>query len=248
MPRGFVRLLLLLAALGVLTACSGADAQRAKELLAEANAAQAKVVSASYDVRVVVSAGDQQYTMSMNGGGYFKGPRAGDQFMSLRGAGLLGPLSFELVSRGGRAVVRANGRTQSFPMPTGGTGSQTANWTAIVAELARFVKSVDVRENSVVAGRRGTTVTGVIDTAGLVKAAAGLNIFSKAAGAGTAAFDEMAKTLGDTRVVLFISDRTKLIRSAAITLELKGAGQGAKVQVYYNLRGVNRPVAIPSPY
>jgi len=237
---------LLAGAASVLSACSGADAQRANELLARAHAAQSKVVSASYDVRVVVSAGDQRYSLVMSGGGYFKGRRAGDQFMTMRGEGLPAPMSFELVSVGGRAVVRTNGRTQSFPLPAGTTSAQTSNWTAIVGNLARYVKSVEVRDRSIVAGTRGTTVSGVIDTAGLVKAAAGMNIFSRAAGAGTQAFDEMTKTLGDTRVVLFIADRTHLIRSAAITLELKGAGQGAKVELFYNLRGVNRPVAMPS--
>jgi hypothetical protein len=248
MARRLVQGLALVATLGVVSACSGADAERATELLAQANAAQAKVVSASYDVRVVVSAGTQRYTMLMNGGGYFKGRRAGDQFLTMRGEGLPVPLDFLLVSRGGRAVVRANGRTQSFPLPSGGMGSQTGNWTAIVGELSRYVKSVSVRENSVVAGTPGTTISGVIDTAGLVKAAAGMSIFSQAAGAGSTALDEMAKNLGDTRVVLFIAKRTRLIRSAAITLELEAAGQEAKVELFYSLRGINRPVVIPSLY
>jgi hypothetical protein len=47
------------------------------------------------------------------------------------------------------------------------------------------------------------------------------------------------------RVVLFISGRTRLIQSAAITLELKGSGQKAKVEMFYGLRGVNRSVAFP---
>lgn len=246
MRRRLGQALLLVAAASVVSACSGAEGKRAQELLATANAAQAKVVSASYDVRVVVSAGDQRYTLLMNGGGYFKGPRAGDQFMSMRGEGLPVPMNFQLVSRGGRAVVTANGKTQSFPMLQASAGAQSSNWTAIVGELARYVKSVDVRENSVVGGTRGKLVSGVIDTEGLVKAAAGMNVFSRAAGAGTAAFDNMTKTLGDTRIVLFIADGTHLIRSAAITLGLKGVGQGAKVQVFYSLRGVNRPVSIPS--
>jgi hypothetical protein len=248
MRRRLAQAVSLVAAVVVVSACSGADAERASELLASAQAAQAKVVSASYDVRVVVSAGDQRYTLLMNGGGYFKGPRAGDQFMSMRGEGLPVPMNFELVSVGGRSVVRVNGRLQSFPLPAGTTGAETSNWTGIVGELARYVKSVDVREDSVVAGKRGAMVSGVIDTSGLVKAAAGMSVFSRAAGAGSPAFDEMVKTLGDTRVVLFVSERTHLIQSAAITLELKGAGQGAKVEVLYGLRGVNRPVAIPSSY
>lgn len=237
-----VQALSLVAAVLVVSACSGADAKRAQDLLAQANAAQAKVVSASYDVRVVVSAGSQRYTMLMNGGGYLKGPRAGDQHMSMRGEGLPVPMLFEMTSVRGRGTVRVNGRTQSFPMPAGTARSQ--DWTAIVGDLTKHVKSVDVRENQVVAGKRGSTVSGVIDTAGLIKAAAGMTMLSQATGAG--AVNEMTKNFGDMRVVLFIADRTHLIRSAALTLELKGSGQKAKVEMFYSLRGVNRPVAIPA--
>jgi outer membrane lipoprotein-sorting protein len=239
MGRRLVQALALAATAFVISACSGADAKRAKELLAQANAAQAKVVSASYDVRVVVSAGSQRYTMLMNGGGYFKGPRAGDQFLTMRGEGLPGATNFQLVSKGGRAIVSVNGSTQSFPMPPESAKSQ--DWTAIVGDLTKHVKSVDVRENSVVAGKRGTTVAGTIDTAGLVRAAAGLSMPF-----GDGALDEMTKHVGDMRIVLFIEDRTRLIQSAAITLELKGSGQKAKVEMFYSLRGVNRPVDFPS--
>jgi hypothetical protein len=246
MYRGVLRALLLVAALCLLPACSGADAERARDLLAAAQAAQSKLVSATYDVRVVVSQGDQSYTLVMNGGGYLKGRRAGDQFLSMRGEGLPVPLQFDLVSAGGRVAVRANGRSQSFPIPAGGAGAQSSNWAAIVGDLARYVKSVDVRENTVVAGTRGTTVAGVIDTAGLVRAAAGLTTFSQAAGAPSV--DEMTKNFGDTRIVLFIAARTHLIRTAVINMDLKAGGKTAKLQVFYAVRTVNRPVAIPNPY
>jgi hypothetical protein len=245
MRRRLVLALSLVAAVLVVSACSGADAKQAQDLLAKANAAQTKVVSASYDVRVVVSAGSQRYTMLMEGGGYLKGRRAGDQYMSMRGEGLPVPMQFEMTSVGGRATVRVNGRSQSFPRSPGAASSQSSNWAAVVGDLAKYVKSVDVRGNQVVAGRRGSMVSGVIDTGGLLKAAAGMNVLSQASGT-RPALDEMAKNLGDTRVVLFIADRTHLIRSAAITLELKGAGQKAKVELFYSLRGVNRPVAIPA--
>jgi outer membrane lipoprotein-sorting protein len=244
MRRRLVQALSLVAAVLVVSACSGADAKRAKELLTQANAAQAKVRSASYDVRVVVSAGPMRYSMLMNGGGYFKGSRAGDQFLTMRGEGLPVPMNFQLVSRGGHAVATMNGRTQSFPMPAARARSQ--DWTAIVGDLTKHVKSVDVRESSVVAGKRGTTVVGVLDTAGLARAAAGMSMLSQSTGAG--ALDEMTKHVGDMRIVLFIADRTRLIQSAAITLELKGSGQKAKVEMFYSLRGVNRPVAFPSAY
>lgn len=236
-------LLLPISAACLLAACSGADAQRATQLLATAQAAQAKVVSATYDTRVIVTQGKQNFTVLMNGGGYLKGPRAGDQFMSIRAEGLPVPLQFELVSLNGRGVVRANGRSQSFPIPSGSAGAQSSNWTGILGDLTKYVKSVDVSEQTVVGGVAGTTVTGVIDTAGLVKAAAGLSTFSRAAGAPSV--DELTKHFGDTRAILFISARTHLIRTAVINVDVKAGGQSTKLQVFYTLRNVNRPVAIP---
>jgi hypothetical protein len=244
MTRRLAQVLLLVAAASSLTACSGADARQAQQLLADAHLAQSKVVSATYDVRVVVAQGEKSYTLLMNGGGYLKGPRAGDQFLSMRGEGLPMQMQFDLVAVDRRATVRVNGRSQSFPMPSGAASSQSSNWAAIMGELSRYVKSVDVRENEVVAGTRGTTVAGVIDTAGLVKAVAGMSALSQASGA--PAVDQLAKDLGDTRIVLFISARTHLIRTAVINVDVKAAGKTAKVRLFYSLRSVNKPVALPS--
>src|SRR5215218_1195973 len=95
MGRRLVQALALATTAFVVSACSGADAKRPRELLAQTNAAQAKVRSASYDVRVVVSAESQRYTMLMNGGGYFKGRRAGDRFLIMRGEGLPVAMNFQ---------------------------------------------------------------------------------------------------------------------------------------------------------
>jgi hypothetical protein len=163
--------------------------------------------------------------------------------MSMRGEGLPVPLQFDVVSLNGRGTVRANGTTQSFPIPSGTAGSQSANWTGILGDLTKYVKSVDVTERTVVGGVAGTTVVGVIDTAGLVKAAAGLSTFSQAAGAPSV--DELTKHLGDTRAILFISARTHLIRTAVVNVDVKSGSQSTKLQVFYTLRSVNRAVAIP---
>src|SRR2546423_2068576 len=156
MMRGAVRLFLPIFATFLLAACSGADAQRASDLLVTAQAAQAKVASATYDVRVSVTQGVQSFTLLMNGGGYVKGPRAGEQFLSMRVEGLPVPLSYEFVARTGRGYVRANGAWQSFALPAGSAGAQSSNWTGTVGQLARYVKSVDVSDSTIVAGETGT--------------------------------------------------------------------------------------------
>lgn len=231
----------------MLAACSGADARRAQEILAQAQIAQAKVGSASYDVRMVMSLGDQRFTILMTGGGYLKGPRAGDQHLSMTAEGLPVPFQAELVTSRGRGYLRMNGAWQSFPVPAQARGADSS-WAGTVGDLTRYVKDVDVREHSVVAGVSGTTVVGVLDTAGLLRAASQLSTFSQAAGTSSLGLDELAKHASDTRVVLFVAAKSHLVRSAVISFDFEAEGRKLKVDLYYSLRKVNRPVTIPSPY
>src|SRR5438132_926427 len=86
----------------LVTGCSGADAQRATELLAQAQAAQAGVRSATWDARMSISKGSETYTMLMSGGGYLQGPRAGDQVVNMQSQGLPQQLDVGLVMSHGR--------------------------------------------------------------------------------------------------------------------------------------------------
>ena len=237
-----LRLLLLLSVGFLLAACSGADAQRATQLLSEVQAAQTRVVSATYDVRMTISEGSQSFTLSMSGGGYLKGRRAGDAYLSVSAEGLPVPLKYDMVASGGRGYVRMNGAWQSFPLPPG-SKDDSANWTAMLGTLAQNVKSVDVRDGQVVAGETGTMIAGVVDTPGLVRGMAGLSSFAQVAK--SPVLDEVAKHVGDMRVVLFISARTHLIKTGVINLELNADGKTIKLQTLYTLRSVNRPVSIP---
>ena len=246
MVRRALCLLLPTSAAFLLSACSGADAQRATELLAQSQAAQAGIRSATYDARLSISQGSKTYTLVMTGGGYLKGPRAGDQVLSMQGEGLPVPLNVGLVMSRGRAFVRANGAWQSFALPSGQTNDTSSNWAGLSGQLTRYVKDVDVRENQVVAGERGTMVAGVVDTAGALKALSGLDAFSRATGGAAPIFDEVRKRFSDMRVVLFISSRTHLVRSMVINLEIKLDDGTAKIQMLYSLRSVNQPVSIPN--
>ena len=121
-----------------------------------------------------------------------------------------------------------------------------SNWAGLSGQLTRYVKDVNVRENQVVAGERGTMVAGVVDTAGALKALSGLDAFSRATGGASPIFDEVRKRFSDMRVVLFISSRTHLVRSMVINLEIKLDDGTAKIQMLYSLRSVNQPVSIPN--
>jgi len=239
------RLVPLLFAALLLSACSGADAQRATALLAQAQAAQAGVRSATYDARLSISQGGKTYTVVMSGGGYLQGPRAGDQVLNMQGEGFPVPLNVGLVLRHGRAFVRVNGAWQSFALPSTQT-SDSSNWAGLSGQLTKYVKDVSVQEDQVVAGERGTMVAGVVDTAGALKALSGLDAVSRASGGASPIFDEVRKRLSDTRVVLFISSSTHLVKTMVINLDIKLDDGTAKLQMLYTLRSVNQPVVIPS--
>ena len=229
-----------------LVGCSGEDDQRAQGLLERARVAESNVRSASFSATLSVAAEGQRFSIVLEGGGYRRGPRAGEGFLQMRGGdGLPVPLDFAVVMRGGRAHLRMGGTWRSFALTarTGGVASSSADAGALVRELTRHVKDVSVTDG-VVNGESGWTIAGTIDTAGLVEAAAGLAPLSEAAGQ---RFDagRLRDLVGDTRAVLFVCARTGLIRSAVVTLSLEAEGRSAELRFTYRLAGVNRPVAIP---
>lgn len=73
--------LLVLAALAA--GCSGRDAQEAQLLLAQSEAAFASVRSATFTLRLSTSGAPEDYAMTMAGGGYLKGKRAGDVYVRI---------------------------------------------------------------------------------------------------------------------------------------------------------------------
>jgi hypothetical protein len=104
------------------------------------------------------------------------------------------------------------------------------------------VKRVQVREGRVVNGEPGATVSGVIDTEGLIKAASKLQSFSRVAGQATPDMSELAEHVSDTRAALFVSRRTGLIRSAVIGFAVEAEGKNLQIDLTYRLKGVNRPI------
>jgi hypothetical protein len=231
------RLAALFAALLALTACSGEEGERAQTLLTRAQVAQSKLQSATYSARMTFSVDGRRFSMVMDGGGYLKGRRAGDQRLSMRTEGVpgVGAVDMELLVRGGQLSMTMNGRTYSVPRSSS-TSGQT-DWATTMADLTRFVKRVKVYDNRVVNGEAGATVSGVIDTEAMVEAAARLNAFGSVPN-----IDAALDKLGDIHAALFVSKRTGLIRSAVITMSMEAQGKQADVEVTYRLDSTNSAV------
>jgi len=220
-----------------LTACSGEQGERAQQLLARAEAAQARLTSATYEARMTFKMDGQTMSLVMDGGGYLKGRRAGDQLLTMRTDGVpaLGAVNMQLVVRRGRASMNLNGRRFSMPLPA--TARRQYDWSSTMLDLARYVKEVNVREGRVVNGEAGATIAGVLDTESMVKAAASLDVVAQAANLG-----DMASNLGDMRVAVFVAQRSGLIRSAVLGMSMEAEGKKADIELTYRLKSTNKGV------
>lgn len=243
-------LALLLVAFGlVASGCIGADAKRAQELLMQAQAAEKNLKSATFELELNATFDGQQVAMRMRGGGYMKGSRAGDMFLQADASGALGGFNFGFMALGDRAYVNMNGGWDKMPLPASiktQSSSQSVGSAAFL-ELARYVKKIKVAPGGIVDGEPTTTISGTVDTAGLVKAMAKLNGVSELAGDSAPDLSQLADHLGDTHAAIAISDTTHLVRGAIVDLSIEAQGKTVDLQLVYRLRDVNRPVRFPQP-
>lgn len=243
-------LALLLVALGlVASGCIGADAKRAQELLIEAQAAEKNLESATFELELNANFDGQQVAMRLRGGGYMKGKRAGDMFLDADASGALGGFDFGFMALGNRAYVNVNGDWSSMPVPASikaHSSSQNLGSAALL-ELARYVKKLNVAPGAIVDGEPTTTISGTVDTAGLVQALAKLNGVSQLAGDSAPDLSQFADHLGDTHATIVISDTTHLVRGAIVDLSIEAQGKKVDLQLVYRLRDVNKPVRFPRP-
>jgi hypothetical protein len=237
------RLAAPLLAVLVLAGCSGEQGERAQQLLTGAQSAQARLTSMSYEMRMTFGMEGQNVSLVLDGGGYLKGRKAGEQVMTMRMEGIpgLGAMNAHMVLRGGTLTMSANGQRTSLTVPE--SAKQQYDWSGTMLDLARYVKRVQVREGRVVNGEPGATVSGVIDTEGLLKAASKLQPFSQVAGQPAPDMSELAEHISDTRAALFIASRTGLIRSAVVGLSVEAEGKELKMDLTYRLKSINRPIA-----
>lgn len=232
------RLAVLALAVLPLAACSGEQGERAQQLLTGAEAAQARLSSASFEAKVAFSLDGRRFGLVMDGGGYFKGRRAGDSVFSLRADGIPGAGSFDMqgVVRRGRLSMTLNG--QRFSLPAEASTAQQLDWSGSMLDLARYVKDVRVLEGRFVNGERGATIAGVIDTKELLKAVAKLDTLTRAA-----KLDDFDGKIGDIHAAVFVAARTGLIRSAAVNMKLEVEGKKMAVDFTYRMKSANKAVA-----
>jgi hypothetical protein len=232
------RLAVLAVTAVALTACSGEQGERAQALLTRAQAAQAKLSSATYQARMTFSMDGRQFGITMDGGGYLKGRRAGDQRLTMRAQGLpTGAFTMEMLVRGGHIEMTMNGQTLSFDGTRVQQPKRQDDWATTMMSLAGYVKRVKVYDGRVVNGEAGSTIAGVIDTKALLQAGSKLDALGQATRLGG-----LDGKLGDIHAALFVSKRTGLIRSGVISMSVEAQGKKADVELTYRLDSTNTAV------
>jgi len=231
-----MRYVTLLLAAVVLAGCSPADAQKAQQILADAQQAEQSVTSESFILKLSFASEGQSAEIVMQGAGYTK---TGDFYMTVSGSvpGATTPLELAIVKRGGEVRFRQNGQTQILPVAAaqqqlGGSLDTFSQFT----ELARYVKDGSVSETDF-EGRPADKLVGVLDTQGLLSAASGVS---------SQIFGQLGVHLGDIRVVLFVPRDTHLVEALLADLKVSAGGKSVAMTMSLGITGVNQPVSFPT--
>lgn len=226
-----------------LAGCAGADGQRAHEILRQSQQAEKQLRSMTYEALMTISAGGRSFGFTMDGGGTMRAGKPDAQYIRMRGSGMP-ELTFEatVVARDGRAWMAVGKDWHEVPLPA---GLDQAFGSFSLEDLAPYVKNVSVYEGEQDRGEPVTVIAGDLDTAGMVKAFARMNGLSQAAG-GSAALDDVTDKLGDIRALISVSDRTRYVTSAVITLKMDVPEAGEMAMRFsYRLTSVNKPIVLP---
>lgn len=218
--------------------CSGADAQKAEAILDQSTSAMADVRSLSFAMRMWTSGGPEgaDFTVLMHGGGYQKGKRAGESYVTLSSSDVPGLGSMTVVIRRNALYVKAAGSWSRLPGP-----ADEASADPLAGfDLTRYVTDVRVEEGVMVEGEPMDRITGVIDTSAALS-----GVLGTLGGAG-GGFGDISDVLGDIRAVIYVSETTHLPMRTLVDLPMEVAGRRYAMHMDLVITRVNEPVAIPS--
>lgn len=233
MRRAGLAFVLVLAAL-VPLGCAGAEGQQAQELLAQSDQALANVKSYRLAGRMWMETPVGDFAFVLRGGGNSR--NGASSFVTMSAEDVPGFPGVTVVTRGQTAWVNAGGGWQRSELPAGAaTGVEQFDFTP-------YVKDVDVEEGHDVGGEPAVKVSGVFDTAGLVE-----GMFDQLGSVPGAALPDLSEHLGDSRLVLYISETSHLPLRTLLDMSIEAEGERIDMHMDFALGGVNEPVKIPGP-
>jgi hypothetical protein len=245
--RTVIRLLaLVVAAAFLLSGCSSEEGTRAQELLQQAEQAQSKLASATFEAKLGVAVDGKQLEVAMTGAVSKEGAVFSVHMTGIpEAAG-----DVQVVVRGKRAWMSENGGPwTSMAIPNQMNGMSGSMGADAFQELTRYIHDVRVTEHEQIAGKPVSSITGRIDTAGMVEAVTKLGSLPTPRGeSGTFSFDldDLGVELGDITAVLSIDEANHLLSSAFITFVVEAQHEKLEFQLQYRLTSWNKPVELPS--
>jgi hypothetical protein len=217
------------------TACTGADAKKAEDLLAQSRVAAQTVGSEAFTIKISLQTNDKSAEVDAQGGMILKGAQAGDFFATMATA-VPGVPSQEIVmvKRGSLLRMRINGVSRTLPIPATMKSASTASGFDVNA-LTPYVKDVSVSTLDV-AGRTEDEITGTLDGDALLRSLPGLSKGLPSA---------MGASLGDIKVQLFIPRDTHLVETALLDMTMHVGKQSLHMSMSYAVTSVNQPLTFP---
>jgi len=226
--------LLFLAALPlVAAACTGADAQKAQELLAQSVAAGQTIHSEGFSMHMALVEDGETVAVDADGGMFLRGARGGDFYATVATAVPgVAPVNIVMVKHGPSIRVRAGGVTRTVPLPAGAKPT-TAGFD--LNALTPYVKDVEV-SSLVVKGRSEDEVTGTIDGQALITSLPGVS---------AGMLSSLGASLGDIKVSLFIPRDSHLIETALLDTTMHAGKHDLHLNMSYAVTSVNKPLSFP---
>ena len=229
--RSIALALTALLAACVLAGCSGADAQRAQELLQQSNQALLEVESFRFAGRMTMKGPDGlgEISLAMRGAATQKG--AGASYP------VPGFPETTVVVRGQSAWIGMSGSWTPMPVPPGQTSA------AAQFDFTPYVEDVQVESGPLLDGEPTVKIAGVLDTAAFAQGM--LAQLGSLPGADSALVPDLSDALKDTRIVLYLSETTHLPLRGLLDMAMEAEGERFEMHLDFSMKGYDKPVRIP---
>jgi hypothetical protein len=226
MRRAALVLALVLAT--VTAGCAGAEGRQAQELLDEAEQAFAELDTYTLGGTMTMETPLGELAVELRAS---IDQQAGAMLMTMRADDLPGFPAMQMVARPDGFWLKADGRWQALPLPPGTTAG------AEQFDILPLVKDVDVDEGHTVGGEAAVKITGILDPGS----------FRAGFMAGLPEGVSVDASFSDTRVVVFLSEASRLPLRMLIDQSVEVEGEELTVRMDLALVNVNEPVKIPNP-
>lgn len=234
--RRVLALLALLAVAAAAAGCSGRDAEEARALLAQSDAALAEVRSATFTAKLWTSGAPQDLVLTMSGGAYSKGKHKGDFYALVSSDGLYFH-DIVVLQRDGKMAASVDGMVLPNALPP-----RQPDESVGIVDIDPYVKDVKVERGKLIAEEPTTKVTGVVDTQGFLQGS--LGVLPQMAGLGDAGFD-VAEGFGDTRAVFYLSETSHLPVRALVDVPMDIAGESVVLHMDFAYTSFNEKLRFP---